>query len=246
MFHVPSTIEGMHRTPRKALTSGVAATLCVLLSAGMGFAVLDARASRSEASEKAQDYMPAVSYTAPPAPTKVAFLGDSYTFGTGLDGSKFNRWSTLVSKENGWLELNYGKGGTNYGTEASNTGAKPYSERLTDLIVSSPDIVIVSSAGNGLNQKQSLAIRYTFETLRDKLPDARIIALSPFYWAGDYPKHFEEFGDEIKAEVEAVGGEYIDIGHPLEDHPDYIANDGQHPNEAGYRLIANAVGEALN
>lgn len=212
-----------------------------------GTIAFSAQGKQAEAAnrEAATTYESTVQYTAPPEPTSVAFLGDSYTQGTGYDTSKYGRWSTRISQENDWLELNYGKGGTNFATAGSLAGGKPYHERLTDLILSRPDIVIVSTAGNSLSEDQSKGIRLTFETLSRELPDAQIIALSPFHWAGEYPDDLTQFGEEIEKEVEAVGGRYIDIGHPLGDRPSAIALDGTHPNDEGYRLLADAISDAL-
>lgn len=182
--------------------------------------------------------------TSPP-PKEVAFLGDSFTVGTGAS-SKADRWTTLVSRKNHWVELNYGFGGTNYGTAGTLSGGKPYYDRLTDLIISRPDVVIVSSAGNTLNYDQEEGIERTFEDLRDALPDSRIIATSPYHRSGPLPDSVVQFGDNVKNGVESVDGEYVNIGHPLEDHPNAMAPDGVHPNDLGYQIIAEAVSKELN
>lgn len=201
--------------------------------------------ARAAASESAEDYTPAVTYTPPPAPTEVAFLGDSFTAGTG-GSTRGDRWTTMLSRENRWIELNYGYGGTNYATAGTLKGGRAYVDRLTDLIISQPDIVIVSSAGNNVTDDQTAGIEATFRELREEVPVARIIATSPYYRADDFPKALVDFGDDVRAGVEAVGGEYLDIGHPLKGHPEAMDEDGVHPNDLGYELIAEAVQDALD
>lgn len=229
---------------RKTLTVGAIATLSGALLAGIGYAAVDAQQAQRKTAEAAKTYIPDVDHTPQPAPIKVAFLGDSFTAGTGAS-SKFDRWSTLVAKENGWIELNYGSGGTNYGTESQHTGGKPYKDRLSDLIVSQPEIVIVSSAGNSLDVDQKTGIHKTFQTIRERLPDTKLIATSPYYRAEEMPPEYESFADDIKRGSERAGGLYLDIGHPLLGHSNGVAEDGAHPNELGYQLIASAIQDAL-
>lgn len=229
---------------KKAANAAIAVGVLVTLVGGSA-AFAQHQAAQSAHAQAAATYQPSTTYTVPAAPTKVAFLGDSYTYGTGTTESRYNRWSTQLSNEQGWLELNYGKGGTNYGSEAQSTGSKAYADRLTDLIVSNPDIVVVSSAGNRVEDDQRPGIRATFTELREKLPEAKLVALSPFYWDDEYPSRYEKFGQQIREEVEAVDGLYVDIGHPLGDRPEAIAEDGTHPNDKGYELLTAAIRDAL-
>lgn len=231
-------------TRRSRLANGAIITLSTLILSGVAVAAFEGQHASSRVAEAATGYKPPLTYTPHTDPTEAAFLGDSFTVGVGAE-QKFDRWSSLLAQEKGWIELNYGYGGTNYGTSGTLKGGRPYAERLTDLIISNPDIVIVSSAGNALNEDQKQGISKTFQTLRKELPEATIIATSPYYRAEPYPTRLKDFGEEIRREVEAVGGQYIDIGHPLENHPDAMAEDGIHPNEDGYRIIADAVDHAL-
>lgn len=216
----------------------------MVLGGTLLFSIVQDRQAQARNAE-AQVAYTAPTYTPPRDDrTTVAFLGDSFTAGTGAS-SKSNRWTSRVSKSKGWRELNYGVGGTNFGSKGPSASALPYVERLTDLIMSNPDIVVVSSAGNSLDKDQTEEIAETFETLRAELPDTQIIATSPYTRAGTYPEHLETFGDDVRDGVESVGGTYVDIGHPLESRPEGMAKDGVHPNDKGYELIAEAVEEKL-
>ncbi|WP_426120428.1 SGNH/GDSL hydrolase family protein [Kocuria sp. LHG3120] len=232
-------------TPRNKKLANVAIIGAVmLLVVGLGATFVRAEQAQARSVAAAENYV-APTYTPPTDDRPVAaFLGDSFTAGTGA-GSQSKRWTTLVAASQGWRELNYGSGGTNYGTDGPTSTAQSYAERLTSLTMSAPDIVIVSSAGNSMNQEQQEGITTTFESLREKLPDAQILATSPYTRSGVFPEHLEEFGEQIEEAVESVNGRYLDIDHPLGDRPGVMSDDGVHPNAEGYQLIADAVEAAL-
>lgn len=212
--------------------------LAVLAAATVGM-VSFALSDRTPQPSEVQSAAPTM-----PAPTKkakvVAFLGDSFTAGSGATGPT-RRWTKLVSAANGWTEANFGFSGTNYATSGNVVGGTPYTERVQSIVAAAPEIVFVSAAGNSMGTDQSAGVRETFQKLRAGLPKARIIATSPYFRAGEYPAVLKSFGTTIKAEVEAVGGEYMDLGNPLGARPDGMSDDGIHPNDAGYQLIADAV-----
>lgn len=249
-----SRIEYMQRTPRadssrkpkapltkrKKYANVAIISLIVVLAMGLSAAFVRAEQAQARSAAAAAEYV-APTYIPPKDSRPVAaFLGDSFTTGTGA-GSTSKRWTSLVAASQGWQELNYGVGGTNYGTDGPNSTAQSYAERLTSIIISSPNIVVVSSAGNSMGQGQEEAITETFETLRDGLPEAQLIATSPYTRSGDFPDQLREFGDEIRDAVEAVDGRYVDIGHPLGNRSGVMSDDGVHPNAEGYKLIADAV-----
>lgn len=228
------------RWAERAIIATMMILSCTLVLAFRSDAVLF-----KEQTAHAASYVPQVAPTPAPTAPKAAFIGDSYTAGSGAN-TKFNRWSSLLSEERGWIELNYGIGGTNYATGSRERNGRPFHDRLTDLVISQPDIVIVSSAGLSLSERQELGIKQTFQTLRSELPDARIIAVSPFYWREELPLRHIKFGEQIRDAVQDAGGEYLDIGHPLgADYPALIAADGNHPNDAGYEMIAKRVSAEL-
>lgn len=235
----------MQRTPRTAVQRRLDIGL-MALAVFTVVAVIAALAwnSRPISSAEASSYSPPAMDVPGDDRESVAFLGDSYTVGSGAS-SKSNRWTRLVANERDWRELNFGVGGTNYATKSNLENGDPYVERVDEVVGANPDIVIVSSAGNSMDTDQQEAITETFEQLRAGLPDAEIIATSPYTRDWSYPDNLVEFGENIEAAVESVGGKYVEIGHPLEDHPEAMAEDGVHPNDRGYQLIATAIEETL-
>jgi lysophospholipase L1-like esterase len=116
---------------------------------------------------------------------------------------------------------------------------------IPEVVAAHPDIVVVSGGRNDGATDVKTAAAALFTGLRQQLPQARIFAISPMWDASPYPRTMEALGAVIRAQVERVGGRYVNIGHPLKDRPDLITKDGVHPNAAGYQALAASVNAAL-
>jgi lysophospholipase L1-like esterase len=179
----------------------------------------------------------------------VAFIGDSYTFGTGAQ-NRLNRWSTQVSASLGWTEENFGKGGTGYVSvsQQCNGPCTNYAGSIKEAKAVKPALVIVAGIRNDASLPADVldpAIADFYTALRAALPDAKIIAISPIWNAVKPPERVNTIGLEIKAAVESVQGSYLDIGQPLTGHPDFFDVDGVHPNDAGYAALTTAIQASL-
>ncbi len=172
----------------------------------------------------------------------VAFIGDSYTEGVGASDPSL-RWTTLLAAANGWEELNLGVSGASYGQGLEEWNS--YAVQVEEAIEAQPDVVIVSGGLNMSELDQELGVESVFTDLRAGLPDARIIAVSPFWVSTAYPAQLTLTSELIEADVTAVGGQYLDVGHLFEDEFQYFELDGLHPDDAGHQLIANAVDAGL-
>ncbi len=237
--------------------------LAILVIAALVFAaavIVKARAStgagaRTTATASSVPSAPASSSVATPTgsattrtPTAV-FIGDSYTAGTGGEGT---RWTTLVAQREGWQEVNLGYPGTGYAKDfhapsCPDDGCPDYLGVVSRAIAAHPAIVVVSGGRNDLADPDAATanISKIFEQLHRGLPQARVIAISPFYDDRRYPTGLRTLGSKVRTAVEAVGGEYVDVGSPLQDSPDLLSDGGVNPNAAGYRALAAAVSSAL-
>ncbi|MDJ1113255.1 SGNH/GDSL hydrolase family protein [Microbacterium dauci] len=209
------------------------------------------------------DVPTAAGYTPKPQPTPVdrswptaVFIGDSYTVGAG--GAKGGFVKT-VARSQKWAAVNLGRGGTGYTDNptqtqenAKNACGRDYCESFREIIPlalkESPDIVVVS--GGRVNSKTTpatvdSAVQDVFASIREALPNARIIAISPLWDSREPPEGLQAVARSVKEHVEAVGGEYLDVGQPLGGHPEMVAADLVHPNDDGYSAIASAVVAAL-
>jgi lysophospholipase L1-like esterase len=181
----------------------------------------------------------------------VAFYGDSYTLGTGAsDPSK--RWSTVVSEERNWQEVNPSVNGLGFINNRTDFGEN---DLPAAIIASDPDIVFVTM---GLNDNFSFAfaaddiekqITEDLTRLHDALPDARFVVVEPFWYTDERPQSLETIIGWVHDAADVIGADYIEgASRWIEGHPEWMADDGLHPNDDGYAEMAvrmNAELEAL-
>jgi len=181
-----------------------------------------------------------------PEASVVAFYGDSYTLGTGASDPA-NRWSTIICAERGWTEFNPSVNGLGF------VNNRRLAADLPSLIVErQPDIVFVTM---GLNDNFSYA--YGAERIREaidddldllttQLPDARFIVVEPFWYTDERPESVEIIIGWVKDAADRVGADWIpDASHWIEGHPEWMAPDGLHPNDAGYAEMTRRMDAEL-
>ena len=181
------------------------------------------------------------------AKPRAVFIGDSYTAGVGGEGTK---WTTLVSEEYGWEEVNLGHGGTGYVTSLTGAAAQKacfkatcpaYGDLVTDAVDAKPAVVVISGGRNDGNKDISEAAEELFTDLRTQLPNAQIYVVTPI-WDDDYapPAIFTKSNAVVTA-AETSGITAVNIGHPLTGKADLISKDGVNPNAKGYRVLADVT-----
>lgn len=185
------------------------------------------------------------------AKPRAVFMGDSYVAGTGGQGV---RWTRLVADELGWTEINLGRAGTGYLSSLSGTQAKSacgratcpsFPEMVPEVVAKRPDIVIVASSSNPTTDVSDVSLT-TLRNLRQKLPDAKIVVLSPLWRDSAYPNGMVALGKTLKRNAEVAGVDYVAVGSPLEGHPEWIASDGVNPNAEGQKALAEAISTKLD
>ena len=180
------------------------------------------------------------------------FLGDSYTAGVELPAAEIaDRWPARLSAEQGWVELNEGCAGAGY-THPGQVCMTTYREQVDALVDADPDVIVVSGAVNDLGStlgEIEAAAQATFVTLQSTFPRARVYAIGGVYAdAGarvDGGPTLEEIDLVIAAQATAAGATFVDIGAPLKDRPDLLADDGLHPNSAGHAVIAELTSHVI-
>jgi len=180
---------------------------------------------------------------------RVAFYGDSYTLGVGAT-SVARRWSTIICAERDWREFNPSINGLGFVRNRRNFGD---GDLPSQIIANSPDIVFVTL---GLNDNFGFAeeadrirvqISTDLEYLRLALPMARFIVVEPFWYTDDRPDSLSIITGWVKAAAEFIDADYVvGASHWLEHHPEWMAADGLHPNDAGYVHLADEMDTALS
>jgi lysophospholipase L1-like esterase len=180
----------------------------------------------------------------------VAFYGDSYTLGTGASEPS-KRWSSIVSAERGWNEINPSVNGLGF---VNNRDSLPAGGDVVEAVIASdPDIVFVTM---GLNDNFSMpersnavhaAIVSDFAALRTALPETRIIVVEPFWYTDDRPESVSTISEWVADEARVISAEHIEgASHWIEGHPEWMAADGLHPDDEGYAEIAKRMSAELD
>lgn len=243
----------MGRGARRAVCSAViVVAVLVLLAVGTLFVRMNALAY-----EAAQvPSLPVPTPTARVGVPTVAFVGDSYSAGTGSTGYN-TRFTTLVSAYEGWSSMDFAYGGTGYlrsVTHDARVGCGAdvcpmYARVIPRVKAFDPTIVVVSGGRNDVGEPDSdvdPAIRAFYQDLRRALPRAQIYATSPIWDSRTPPAQLESIQRAVRASVTVVGGYYLDIRQPLEGESALIAKDGVHPNDRGHAALAQAIEVALS
>ena len=233
-------------TPRRRLTTWLLAGLTALAALTMvtGCAANDGVATDGGAPEQSPGQS---GHGSADGPT-VAFYGDSYTLGTGASDPA-RRWSTIVSAQRGWNEVNPSVNGLGF---VNNRDALPGPDLVDQVISAEPDIAMVTM---GLNDNFSMpdraddirsAITDDLTRLASSLPDARVIVVEPFWYTDERPASVERIIGWVRDAAAKVGADYIPgASHWIEGHPDWMAYDGLHPNDEGYAAMAERMDAEL-
>lgn len=181
----------------------------------------------------------------PDAPV-VAFYGDSYTLGTGATDPA-NRWSTVICADRGWAEYNPSVNGLGFVNNRGRGGDLP-----ALIVAQEPDIVFVTM---GLNDNFAYDVAGTrirdqieadFTLLTTELPDARLIVVEPFWYTDVRPDSVEVVIAWVRDAAARFGADWIGgASHWIEGHPEWMAPDGLHPNDAGYAEMARRMDAEL-
>ncbi len=180
----------------------------------------------------------------------VAFIGDAYTLAPSADDPA---WTSVAADELGWrpVEVDPGAGYDTSltGAEASDYCGKSscpaYQDLVGEVTGETPDIVVISGGRNDGRKGIGGAAEELFSTLKEDLPDARIVVLSPFYDDDPAPSWLDKQSAALEKAAGDVGVEFVDVGRPLEGKADLVGEDGKLPNAAGQEAIGKAVASAL-
>ena len=73
----------------------------------------------------------------------------------------------------------------------------------------------------------------------DSVPDARFIVVEPFWYTDERPDSVETIIAWVRDAAGEIDADYIPgASHWIEGHPEWMASDGLHPNDAGYAEMA--------
>ncbi len=178
--------------------------------------------------------------TAAPTPVRLAFLGDDYTAGSGASSPSAG-WTARVSAALDVTATTVAADGAGYAQTGA--GGRSYQDLVDEVAAAKPQIVVVSGGRNDVTHSPAqvrLAAQKVFANLRTLLPDAKIVAIAPWWGDSQHPSKLTKVVTAVQSAVEAVHGVYLDIADALTGHPNWMA-DLADPNDRGYRAIARSV-----
>ena len=188
---------------------------------------------------------------------RVICIGDSITYGAGLDSSSRNRTSYPARLQellgNEYQVLNYGVGGTTLAL----SGDSPYQHdrafRITKEV--EPAVVLIMLGTNDTKpqnwnaqvyERQLIAFLNIYKDLPSR-PNVYVIS-PPAAFANNFGINQSIIEHEVAPIVQRVAKltstQIIDVFSATKGHPEYFP-DGVHPSEAGNEVIAATVSLAL-
>lgn len=84
------------------------------------------------------------------------------------------------------------------------------------------------------------------------MPDARIIVVEPFWYTDERPSSLETISGWVEGAAVAIDADWIPgasrwlDGHYAGSSESWMASDGQHPSDVGYRHMAEQMDAALS
>ncbi|WP_300300326.1 GDSL-type esterase/lipase family protein [uncultured Muribaculum sp.] len=196
---------------------------------------------------------------AAPRTVKVACVGNSITYGTGLADRETQSYPVRLQEMlgDGYVVGNFGKPGATL----LNKGHRPYTEQeeYARALDFAGDIVVIHLGVNDTDPRNWPNYRDFFVkdyidligSFRKANADARIIIARMTPIADRHPRFLSGTRDwhgEIQSAIEAVadyaGVELIDFHEPLYPYP-YMLPDAVHPDAEGARILAETVCSAI-
>jgi len=185
---------------------------------------------------------------ATPHGSRVAFYGDSYTLGTGASGAE-ERWSTIVCRERQWQEFNPSVNGLGFINNRTSFAA---GDEPSQVIADHPDILFITMGLNDNFSYETSApkihqqIDTDFARLKSALPNTRIVVVEPFWYTDIRPHSLGVISGWVQQAAAKIGADYIPgASRWIEHHPEWMAADGLHPNDAGYAHMAVEMNASL-
>ena len=172
--------------------------------------------------------------------TLIAFVGDDYTHGVGDSGDS-KSFPALIASALHVQEKRFYL--DNAGYAKSGSDGKSYADLVDQVIAAHPDIVVVSGGRNDrADDPNTLASKATalFAALKQGLPNAKLVAVAPWWGDSAHPSVLDQVGSAIKDAVTSAGGTYFDIDDPLFGHSEWMSNAAD-PNDQGYQAIAESL-----
>jgi len=189
---------------------------------------------------------------------KVAFVGDSITFGAGVKDKATEPFAAIIASEQESYDVaNFGKSATS----ALKTAKQPYTltEEYQKSLEFEPDVLFIMFGTNDIKYENWNEGKDNFvRDYVDLINSYRMINPSVDVYVGIPPRIFKEnvFGErspqilenegipKIYEVIEQTGATAVDFFNPTKENPEYFP-DFLHPDASGNKVFAEIVSEVM-
>lgn len=183
--------------------------------------------------------------------SRLTVVGGAFTAPTDFGGRGAAGWAEIIGSRYGWQTTVLANDGAGYLVPGQLHLALPAIRG--PLAATRPDLVFIAGGRADVGQYSPRAVaaaaRAFVAGVRSDLPQARIVVLGPVATDATAPAGATQVRDALRSAVTTVPNTtFID---PLAENwfanapTGLIAPDGQHPTDAGHRLIADKLGADL-
>ncbi|MCC2594323.1 SGNH/GDSL hydrolase family protein [Tessaracoccus sp. OS52] len=168
----------------------------------------------------------------------MVIIGDSYSMGEPAE-----TWVGPVAESLGWTDVvNLSSPGRGFVMSPRSCDFDPcgtFALSIPAIVEAEPDIVVTFGGTADGDYGLSEAASAYFDELRQELPEAELIAISPVTTADSADYWLTLHNQTIGAGVEDVDGTFINVGQPG-------LGDGEELSPQGHAEIAQAIIEELS
>lgn len=176
----------------------------------------------------------------------VAFVGDSWTAGYGSASGR--GYVGVVGEQLGWTLHQLGVGGSSYLLPGA---GGPFADRIAPAAQTRADVVVIQGSLNDKRSDLSAVGPAALDTLSGYraavAPGTVIVVVGASHTPGTDPATIEAINEAVGGAARSLGLRFVDPAEENWTDPadPAIWSDEDHPNDAGYRLIADHVSQLL-
>ncbi len=172
-------------------------------------------------------------------------IGDSIAFGKGVQPGE--AWPALLAADHHWQLTDLAVSGAGFVRPGWN--GTTYRQQVDLALKEHPGVILIAATRNDRNEDPARVTANAdrlLRELRQAFPHATIVGITGIWGADQPPPTMSRVNEIVGDAVRAVGGTFLDIGHPLGGHPELVQPDGIHPDAAGERAVAKAIETELS
>lgn len=192
--------------------------------------------------------LPGCTKTEPAAPVRVACIGDSVTYGYGLNVEYSYPSQLAALLGDGYLVENFGVNGAaaaDYTATAAWQSCQTFAPDIAVILLGSNDTVLWTDEQSFVESYRRLLSQFPADTRLLLCTPPYAYPVDGIYQFGVQPEALQQVCQCIKQLSSELGLELVDLQMLTDDRRSWFSADGVHPNADGAAAIADAVAAIL-